>query len=58
MVVLKHSGLHARQYECATVRVDGQSMTVIDATVRWLGTTLSQPTTPTGTYCNLPPLSK
>lgn len=51
LVVLKHSSEHARQYECTMARLDGQRQPVIDDTIRWLGDRLSQPTTPTGTFC-------
>ncbi len=51
LVVFKDSVKHARQYECDPARVAGQTLTVIDASVRWLGSQLSQPTTPAGTFC-------
>lgn len=51
LVVFKHSRQHARQYECALAPVDGQTLTVIDDSVRWFGSQLAQPTTPLGTFC-------
>jgi len=51
LVVFKDSVKHAKQYESDPARVAGQTLTVIDAGVRWLGSQLSQPTTPTGTFC-------
>jgi acetyl esterase/lipase len=50
-VVLRHSTAHAREYECTTTRVAGYRGPVIDTSLRWLGTQLAQPTTPTGTFC-------
>ena len=55
LVVLKHSTEHARQYECFLAALDGQTLPVIDDSIRWLGTQLGQPTEPTGTYCPAPP---
>jgi acetyl esterase/lipase len=52
LVVLKHSTEHARQYECDPITVDGETLPVIDDSMRWLGTQLDQPTTPNGTFCH------
>ena len=38
---------------CKPAKVDGQTLSVIDQSVSWLGRKLSQPTTPTGTFCPL-----
>jgi acetyl esterase/lipase len=50
--VFKHSSLHARQYECAPAVIDGEDLPVIDDSLRWLGSELGQPTTPTGAFCD------
>lgn len=51
LVMFKNSTKHAREYECDPASVAGETLTVIDDSVRWLGSQLSQPTTPTGTFC-------
>jgi acetyl esterase/lipase len=56
LVVFKNSHEHSRQYECEPATVDGATLAVIDDTVRWFGSHLGQPTTPTGTYCSAGPV--
>jgi hypothetical protein len=51
LFVFKNSTKHARQYECDLATIDGQTLPVIDDAVRWFGSQLGQPTTPTGTFC-------
>lgn len=50
-IVFKHSTKHARQYECDRIEVDGETMTTIDDSLRWLGKELDQPTDPSQTFC-------
>lgn len=52
LVVFKNSSKHARQYECDPANIAGERLAVIDASLRWLGTQLGQPTVPTGTFCS------
>ena len=52
LIVFRHSTEHSRTYECDEALVEGQTGTVIDDSLRWLGDQLSQPTTPTGSFCN------
>lgn len=51
LVVFKNSIKHSREYECDQARVAGRTATVIDDSMRWLGTQLSQPTSPDGSFC-------
>lgn len=51
LFVFRNSEAHGRDYECTDADVAGATLPVIDGSVRWLGIELSQPTTPTGTFC-------